>query len=63
MKEYSAGDTASVTVYRSGEYQELSITFDEYQSTIGSNAQEEEEDQEAEGYGFGNDFFQFPFGN
>ena len=63
LKEYSAGDTASVTVYRSGEYQELSITFDEYQSTIGSNAQEEEEDQEAEGYGFGNDFFQFPFGN
>ena len=63
LKEYSAGDTASVTVYRSGDYLELSITFDEYQSTIGSNAQEEEEDQEAEGYGFGNDFFQFPFGN
>ena len=63
LKDYSAGDSASVTVYRSGEYLELSITFDEYQSTIGSNAQEEEEDQEAEGYGFGNDFFQFPFGN
>ncbi|MBO7389557.1 MAG: PDZ domain-containing protein, partial [Oscillospiraceae bacterium] len=63
LKDYSAGDTASVTVYRSGDYLELSITFDEYQSTIGSNEQEEEEEQEAEGYVFGDDFFQFPFGN
>lgn len=28
-KLYSAGDTASLTIYRSGEYIELSITFDE----------------------------------
>ena len=29
MKQYSAGDTAQVEIYRSGEYRTVSITFDE----------------------------------
>ena len=29
MKNYSAGDTATVEIYRGGEYQDLTITFDE----------------------------------
>lgn len=39
-KNYHAGDTAVVTVYRSGEYLELSITFDEeVPSSSGGTAQ------------------------
>jgi len=64
LKDYSAGDTASVTVYRSGEYLELSITFDEYRSIIESNTHEEkEEDHDSDFYEFGEEFFQSPFGN
>ena len=33
-REYKAGDSASIKVYRSGEYVDLTITFDEYKEQI-----------------------------
>jgi len=40
-KKYRAGDTATLTVYRSGEYLDLSITFDEEKPGIKSEARQE----------------------
>ena len=39
-KDYAAGDTATLTVYRSGQTQELSITFDEQQPDSSSGTQQ-----------------------
>ncbi len=41
-KEYKAGDTAVLTVYRSGEYIELTIVFDEEKPTVQTTEQENE---------------------
>jgi len=43
-KDYSAGDTANITVYRDGEYIELQITFDEMISTASTATGDEQTD-------------------
>ena len=42
---YRAGDTVTVTVYRSGQYVELTLTFDE-QTTAQNNTQQDPAPQE-----------------
>ncbi len=63
MKSYSAGDTATVEIFRSGEYQDVTITFDEKpkQETI---QQETPQTQPSTGSGnqSGFPFFGFGFG-
>lgn len=38
-KEYKAGDTVTLTVYRSGEYLELQVTLDEELPTVGNGSE------------------------
>ena len=66
-KDYNAGDTAVLKVYRGGEYLDLSITFDE--ATPEKQAAEEAADavqqpQQPNNYsGNYNDFFNYFFGS
>jgi len=68
--KYSVGDTAQLTVFRSGEYITLSITFDQQQAvTQDQPAQESSAPQQGGGYGYDDsygysrfDYYGFPFG-
>ncbi len=52
-KAYRAGDTAEVTIYRSGEYLTLTVTFDEKQPETRTAMAEEQEENSAPNEGFG----------
>ena len=74
MKGYRAGDTVTLTVYRSGQYIEAELTFDAQPQTTGSDDSSQSGDN---GYGYGNggnsyggqmpdnwqDFYNYFFGN
>lgn len=66
-KEYKAGDSAVLTIYRAGEYYEVSIVFDEEKTTVQNTDTEPEEAQPSENGQGGNADFPFPnifgFGN
>ena len=78
-KNYHAGDSAEIKVYRSGEYQTFTITFDEEQPAAPEEQQEEDSTQNNNGntygqfgqqqpygrdyYGDGRDFFEYFFNN
>jgi len=49
-KQYSAGDTAKLTVYRNGAYLELTITFDEASHQITDSGAEEPQESMSGGY-------------
>ncbi len=72
LKDYHAGDTATMKVYRSGEYVELTLTFDEKtpevlqkeDEAIGKSQHEQQQQQQQGGFsGNAGDFFNFFFGN
>ena len=74
MKGYRAGDTVTLTVYRSGQYIEAELTFDAQPQTTGSDDSSQSGDNS---YGYGNggnsyggqmpdnwqDFYNYFFGN
>jgi serine protease Do len=47
-KDYKAGDTAVLTVYRSGETLELTIVFDEERTTTSSSGSQQEQTQQGQ---------------
>ena len=51
MKGYRAGDTVTLTVYRSGQYIEVELTFDTQPQTTGSDDSSQSSDNS---YGYGN---------
>lgn len=51
MKGYRAGDTVTLTVYRSGQYIEVELTFDAQPQTTGSDDSSQSSDNS---YGYGN---------
>ena len=55
-REYKAGDTVNIKVYRSGEYVDLTITFDEYKEQIISNPFENNNNNNSEIQEYPNDF-------
>lgn len=55
LKQYAAGDTTTITVYRNGQEQTLTITFDERRPQEEQTVEEEEETMPDFG-GFGNIF-------
>ena len=65
---YRAGDTVRITVFRSGEYLTLTMTFDEQQTQQGSTSQDPApqptSNQGGYGYGYGNgDGYGYGYGN
>lgn len=50
LKNYSVGDTATLTVYRSGEYLELAVTFTQTETTDTSVSSQAEDSQNSQGY-------------
>ena len=51
--QYKAGETASVTIYRSGEYLTLNITFDEQTASAATNSDTTDNSQNNGGYSNG----------
>ena len=51
--QYKAGETTSLTIYRSGEYQTLSITFDEQTASAAANSGTTDNSQNNGGYSNG----------
>ena len=70
MKNYRAGDTVTLTVYRDGSYITTDITFDQQPQVTGTDT---EEDSSSQGGGYGGydgqvpenwqDFYNYFFGN
>ncbi len=52
LRSYQAGDTATITVFRSGEFLELTITFDEKPATTVTTEPIETQPENNGGYGF-----------
>ena len=72
MRDYSAGDTTTLTVYRNGEYIELTVTFDEKVPDYVTSAEETVEEEAASesengmgqgGFGSGSSGFGSVFGS
>jgi len=61
MKNYSAGDTVTVQIYRGGKYKELSLTFDEKPKTE-TTTTPSTQTQPSAGSSSGFPFFSFGFG-
>lgn len=67
LKNYRAGDTATLQVYRGGSYVDVTITFDARPQTTGTEQQQQQPQQQYP-YGYGqtpgmDDFFRYFFGN
>ena len=69
LKNYRAGDTATLQVYRGGSYVDVTITFDTRPQTTGTEQQQQQPQQQYP-YGYGSDqmpgmddFFRYFFGN
>lgn len=64
MKDYSAGDTAKVQIYRNGEYQDVTITFDEKPKQEASEQETQSQQRPTTGSSgqSGFPFFGFGFG-
>lgn len=67
-KNYKAGDTATIRIYRSGAYLDLTITFDEEVPTAETDTQQENNQQQQQQNGLGGyrdyfDYFSHIFGN
>ena len=49
LKNYRAGDTVTLTVYRSGEYITLDLTFDERPQTTGDDTTDNQQGNQQQG--------------
>ena len=66
LKNYRAGDTATLQVYRGGSYVDVTITFDARPQTTGTEQSQQPQQQYPYGYGQTpdmDDFFRYFFGN
>lgn len=66
LRKFKAGQTTTITVYRSGQLVDMSITFDtkpNETATLPENDQEEEDHNSWIPDGFPEEFFEFFFGN
>ena len=64
-KSYKAGDTVTLTVYRSGEYITLDLTFDQQPQTTGEETQQDTQQNPQQGSDYSDlfrDFYNYYFG-
>ena len=64
-KGYKAGDTVTLTVYRSGEYITLDLTFDQQPQTTGEETQQDTQQNPQQGSDYSDlfrDFYNYYFG-
>ena len=64
-KSYKAGDTVTLTVYRSGEYITLDLTFDQQPQTTGEDTEQDTQQTPQQGSDYSDlfrDFYNYYFG-
>ena len=64
-KSYKAGDTVTLTVYRSGEYITLDLTFDQQPQTTGEDTEQDSQQNPQQGSDYSDlfrDFYNYYFG-